>query len=86
MDNLGSHKRHTIRRAIRAVRAKLLFLPAYSPDLNPIEQVFAKLKTLLRKLDARTVETTWRGIGQLLDAFTPLECANYLRNSGYASA
>jgi transposase len=65
MDNLGSHKRQAIRRAIRAVGAKLLFLPAYSPDLNPIEQVFAKLKTLLRKLDARTIETTWRGIGQL---------------------
>jgi transposase len=86
MDNLGSHKRQAIRRVIRAAGAKLLFLPAYSPDLNPIEQVFAKLKTLLRKLDARTVETTWRGIGQLLDAFTPAECANYFRNSGYASA
>lgn len=86
MDNLGSHKRQVIRRAIRAVGAKLLFLPAYSPDLNPIEQMFAKLKTLLRKLDARTIETTWRGIGQLLDAFTPQECANYFRNSGYASA
>ncbi|MCI0356814.1 MAG: IS630 family transposase [Acidobacteria bacterium] len=86
MDNLGSHKRQAIRRAIRAAGAKLLFLPAYSPDLNPIEQVFAKLKALLRKLDARTVETTWRGIGHLLDAFTPGECANYFRNSGYASA
>ena len=82
MDNLGSGQ--AIRRAIRAVGAKLLFLPAYSPDLNPIEQVFAKLKTLLRKLDARTVETTWRGIGQLLE-FTPDECAAR-RNSGYASA
>src|SRR5437868_6210257 len=86
MDNLGSHKRQAVRRAIRAVGAKLFFLPAYSPDLNPIEQVFAKLKTLLPKLDARTLETTWRGIGQLLDAFTPDECANYLKNSGYASA
>jgi transposase len=86
MDNLGSHKRQAIRRAIRAAGAKLLFLPAYSPDLNPIEQVFAKLKTLLRKLDARTIETTWRGIGHLLDAFTPAECANYFTNSGYASA
>ena len=86
MDNLGSHRRQAIRRAIRAVGAKLLFLPAYSPDLNPIEQVFAKLKTLLRKLDARTIETTWRGIGNLLDAFTPHEYANYFRNSGYASA
>jgi transposase len=86
MDNLGSHKRQAIRRAIRAAGARLLFLPAYSPDLNPIEQVFAKLKTLLRKLDTRNIETTWRGIGQLLDAFTPSECANYFRNSGYASA
>ena len=86
MDNLGSHKGRAVRRTIRAAGAKLFFLPPYSPDLNPIEQVFAKLKTLLRKLDARTVETTWRGIGQLLDAFTPAECANYFRNSGYASA
>jgi transposase len=86
MDNLGRHKRQAIRRAIRAVGAKLLVLPAYSPDLNPIEQVFAKLKALLRKLDARTVETTWRGIGQLLDAFTPAECANYFTHAGYASA
>ena len=86
MDNLGSHKRQAIRRVIRAAGAKLLFLPAYSPDLNPIEQLFAKLETLLRKIDARTVEATWRGIGHLLDAFTPAECANYFRNSGYASA
>ena len=86
MDNLGSHKRQAIRRTIRAVGAKLLFLPAYSPDLNPIEQVFAKLKTLLRKLETRSIETTWKGIGQLLDALTPQECANYLKNSGYASA
>ena len=85
MDNLGSHRRQAIRRAIRAAGAKLLFLPAYSPDLNPIEQVFAKLKALLRKIDARTVETTWRGIGTLLDAFTSTECANYFANSGYAS-
>jgi transposase len=85
MDNLGSHKRQAIRRAIRAAGAKLLFLPAYSPDLNPIEQVFAKLKTLLRKLDARSIEATWQGIGLLLDRFTPSECANYLENSGYAS-
>lgn len=86
MDNLGSHKRRAIRRAIRAVGAKLLFLPPYSPDLNPIEQVFAKLKTLLRKLDPRSIEATWRGIGQLLDSFTPQECSNYFQNSGYASA
>jgi transposase len=86
IDNLTSHRRRAIRHAIRAVGAKLLFLPAYSPDLNPIEQVFAKLKTLLRKLDPRSVEATWKGIGQLLNAFTAEECANYLANSGYASA
>ncbi len=85
LDNLGSHKGKAVRAAIRAAGAKLLFLPAYSPDLNPIEQVFAKLKTLLRKAAERTVETTWRRIGSLLDHFTPKECANYLRNSGYAS-
>ena len=85
IDNLGSHKGKAVRRAIRAAGAKLLFLPAYSPDLNPIEQVFAKLKTLLRKAAERTVEATWQRIGQILDHFTPAECANYLRNSGYAS-
>src|SRR3954449_7534128 len=86
MDNLGSHKRQAIRRLIRTVGAKLLFLPPYSPDLNPIEQVFAKLKTLLRKADERTSEATWKRIGALLDHFTPQECANYLVNAGYASA
>ena len=85
MDNLGSHKRPAVRRAIRAAGAKLLFLPAYSPDLNPIEQMFAKLKTRLRKAAERTVDATWRRIGCLLHTFTPQECANYLRNSGYAS-
>jgi transposase len=85
MDNLGSHKGAAVRKAIRAVGAKLLFLPPYSPDLNPIEQMFAKLKLLLRKAAERTVEATWQRIGQLLDAFPPHECANYLKNSGYAS-
>lgn len=85
MDNLGSHKGQAVRKAIRAAGAKLLFLPPYSPDLNPIEQVFAKLKLLLRKAAERTVEATWQRIGTLLDAFPPHECANYLRNSGYAS-
>ena len=84
MDNLGSHKGKTIRRLIRSVGAKLLFLPKYSPDLNPIEQVFAKLKHLLRKAAARTVETICAAIGQLLGAFTKNECANYFKNSGYA--
>jgi transposase len=86
MDNLCSHKGQAVRRLIRSAGAKLFFLPRYSPDLNPIEQVFAKLKTLLRKLDPRTVETTWRGIGALLDRFKPEECANYLVNAGYARA
>jgi transposase len=85
VDNLGSHKSKAVRRAIRAAGAKLFFLPPYSPDLNPIEQVFAKLKTLLRKAAERTVETTWKRIGGLLQAFTPHECANYFRNAGYAS-
>jgi len=86
MDNLGSHKGKPVRRLIRSAGAKLFFLPRYSPDLNPIEQVFAKLKTLLRKTDPRTIEATWRNIGQLLGNFTPAECANYLANAGYASA
>ena len=85
MDNLGSHKGRAVRKAIRAAGAKLFFLPPYSPDLNPIEQVFAKLKAMLRKAAERSVEATWRRIGKLLDAFSPQECANYLRNSGYAS-
>jgi transposase len=85
MDNLGSHKGGAVRRLIRKAGAHLLFLPPYSPDLNPIEQVFAKLKTMLRKAEERTVETVWRRIGTLLDCFKPAECANYLRNSGYSS-
>jgi transposase len=86
MDNLGSHKGRIIRIVLRAVGARLFFLPPYSPDLNPIEQVFAKLKTLLRKAAERTIPATWQRIGQLLDTFTAQECANYLTNSGYASA
>lgn len=85
IDNLGSHKGKAVRKAIRAAGAKLFFLPPYSPDLNPIEQVFAKLKTLLRKAAERTVDDTWRRIGALLTAFTPQECANYIANAGYAS-
>ena len=85
MDNLPSHKVTGISDAIEATGARLRYLPPYSPDLNPIEQVFAKLKALLRKAAERTVEATWRRIGQLLDRFTPQECANYLRNAGYAS-
>jgi len=85
MDNLSSHKSPAIRKAIRDAGARLFFLPPYSPDLNPIEQVFAKLKTLLRKADERTIDATWRRIGKLLECFSPQECANYIRNSGYAS-
>ena len=85
MDNLGSHKRQAIRAALTAVGAKLFFLPPYSPDLNPIEQVFAKLKTLLRKAAERSITATWQRVGLLLDRFTPQECANYLVNAGYAS-
>ena len=83
MDNLGSHKGKAVRDLIRSVGAKLFFLPKYSPDLNPIEQVFAKLKHLLRKAAARTVETVCAAIGEILGTFTPQECANYFRNSGY---
>jgi transposase len=84
MDNLGSHKGKAVRRAIRNAGAHLIFLPPYSPDLNPIEQVFAKLKALLRKAAERSIEATWRRIGKLLDHFSADECANYFVNSGYA--
>ena len=76
MDNLGSHKSRAVRTAIRAGGARLLFLPPYSPDLNPIEQVFAKLKHLIRKACERTIQATWRRIGDLLDHFPAAECAN----------
>ncbi|HBF30458.1 MAG TPA: IS630 family transposase [Rhizobium sp.] len=85
LDNLGSHKGKPVRDAIRDVGAHLFFLPPYSPDLNPIEMMFAKLKLLVRKAEERTVETTWRRIGQLLTAFTPQECSNYLSHAGYGS-
>lgn len=85
LDNLGSHKGQAVRRAVRAAGARLLFLPPYSPDLNPIEMVFAKLKTLLRKADERSVAAVWHRIGALLGEFSPAECANYLRHAGYAS-
>ncbi len=83
MDNLGSHKGKAVRQAIQSAGAKLFFLPKYSPDLNPIEQVFAKLKHLLRRDAARTVDTVCSAIGQSLDAFTPKECENYFKNAGY---
>lgn len=85
LDNLGSHKAKVARAAVRAKGAHLLFLPPYSPDLNPIEQVFAKLKHMMRKAQPRDVEATWRRAGQLLKLFEPHECASYLRNSGYGS-
>jgi transposase len=85
LDNLGSHKSEAVRRAIRRAGAHLIFLPPYSPDLNPIEQVFAKLKHLMRKAANRSIETVWRSAGELIASFTPQECANYFTNSGYAS-
>jgi len=85
LDNLGSHKGKAARNASRAKGAHLIFLPPYSPDLNPIEQVFAKLKHLLRDAEPRDIEATWRKVGELLDLFSPDECANYFKNSGYVS-
>ena len=85
MDNLGSHKGKAARAVIRAQGAHLVFLPPYSPDLNPIEQVFAKLKHFMRQAQPRDLEATWRKAGQLLDRFSPSECANYFINAGYGS-
>jgi transposase len=85
MDNLGSHKGKAVRRLICSVGAKLFFRPKYSPDLNPIEQVFAKLKHLLGKAAARTVEAICAAVGQILGSFTSEECADYFKNAGYAS-
>ena len=82
-DNLGSHKGKAVRQALRAVGARLLFLPKYSPDLNPIEQVFSKLKHFLRKAAARTPDDVCNAIGKLLEDYSPQECANYLANAGY---
>lgn len=83
MDNLPAHKITGIRQEIEAAGAKLLYLPPYSPEFNPIEQVFAKLKALLRKAAARTIDALWTAIAAALDAFTTQECANYFTNSGY---
>lgn len=85
LDNLGSHKGKMARKLIRAAGAHLIFLPPYSPDLNPIEQAFAKFKHLMRKASARTIEATWRAAGELLGQFSPEECTNYFTNSGYVS-
>ena len=83
MDNLSSHKGPRVRELIEAAGASLLYLPPYSPDFNPIENAFAKLKALLRKAAERTVDGLWAAIGRLLDAFTPAECANYFAAAGY---
>jgi transposase len=83
LDNLSSHKGRKTRALIEAAGAKLLFLPPYSPDFNPIENAFAKLKALLRKAAKRTVGDLWAAIGRLVDTFTPTECANYFNASGY---
>lgn len=85
MDNLGSHKAKAIRRAIKAVGATLFYLPPYSPDLNPIEQTFAKIKHWMRMAQRRTINQTWRYVGRLISTITPNECANYIENAGYAS-
>jgi transposase len=82
-DRLGSHKSEAVRKLIETCGAELKLLPSYSPDLNPIEQVFAKLKALLRKAAPRTRDTLWRTIGQKLSMFSPAECLNYLRHCGY---
>ena len=85
MDNLGSHKSAAVRQIIRAAGARLWFLPPYSPDLNPIEQAFAKIKHWMRTAQRRTVVDTWRHIGNLINTIGADECANYLANAGYAS-
>ena len=83
MDNLSSHKVAGVQAAIEAAGATLRYLPPYSPDLNPIEQSFSKLKTLLRKAQARTLEALWSAVGALLDLFGPSECERYIRHCGY---
>lgn len=83
MDNLTSHKRVGVREAIEAAGAKLLFLPPYSPDLNPIELAFSKLKALLRKAGERSIAGLWHLLGRLLDEFSPQECSNFLAHCGY---
>jgi transposase len=86
MDNLGSHKGAGVRAAIEAVGASLLYLPPYSPEFNPIENAFAKLKASLRKAAERSVEGLWSAIGRIIDTFTPTECTNYFAAAGYDAA
>ena len=85
MDNLGSHKGCPVRQAIHQAGARLFFLPPYSPDLNPIEMAFAKLKAHLRKTQARTIEALWKAVGSICDLYTPDECWNYLNHAGYVA-
>jgi len=86
MDNLQCHKVAGVAEAIRRAKARVVYLPAYSPDLNPIEQAFAKLKAELRRREERTVDRLWGALGESLDWFTPDECRNYFRNAGYKAA
>jgi len=83
MDNLSSHKVAGVKEAIESVGAKVLYLPPYSPDFNPIENVFSKLKTLVRKAKVRKVEDLWHKLGELCDVFSPQECQNYFNHAGY---
>jgi transposase len=83
LDNLSSHNVTGVKELIESVGARVLYLPPYSPDFNPIEQVFSKLKTMLRKLKSRTMEDLWKNLGELCDIFTPKECYNYYKKAGY---
>ena len=83
MDNLPAHKVHGVRQAIEAAGASLRYLPPYSPDFNPIEMAFAKLKAALRAAEARTIPDLWQAIADALRRFTPQECANYFAPAGY---
>jgi transposase len=83
LDNLSSHKVDGVQQALAAVGATALYLPPYSPDLNPIEKLFSKLKTLLRKAAKRSTDELWKEIGTLLDTISTSECANYFASSGY---
>jgi len=85
MDNLGSHKAKAIRDIIKSAGARVWFLPPYSPDLNPIEQTFAKIKHWMRMAQKRTIDEAWQYIGKLVGIISPNECQNYLKNAGYAS-
>ncbi|WP_417813568.1 transposase, partial [Thalassospira alkalitolerans] len=84
-DNLGSHKSRAVRDSIKAAGARLWFLPPYSPDLNPIEQVFSKVKHWMRTAQKRNLEDTWRQVGHITTTFSPDECARYFKNAGYVS-